>query len=187
MIYLVKTSRIVLAQPSPKGYANHGQALQAPLRWEKKEWLKAGEGLAIVVGTALLLDTHVRDASQRNRSPGTDKVAKQIQNFGASYSIGVIGGFWAYGKLAGDSEAVHTGLDAAEASLITGAVISPLLKSAIGRSRPSSQEGALLGSLVGRTVVLRNGQRRGGPGSLKLSLASSFGPGYQGAALTLQF
>jgi hypothetical protein len=227
--------------------------LTSPARWDKQDWLHTGEGLAIVVGTALLLDTHMRDESQRHRSPETDKVAKQIQNFGASYAIGVIGGFWAYGKLAGDSEAVATGLDAAEASLIAGAVVGPLLKSAVGRSRPSSQEGAfhfkpfgggvsapsghtteaftlavvisehypqfwvrcftygiaalvgasriqqnahftsdvvsgaLLGTLVGRTVVLRNQERRGGPGKLKVSLRSDFGPGYQGAALSVQF
>lgn len=227
--------------------------LTSPSRWDKQDWLHTGEGFAIVVGTALLLDTRVRDESQRHRSPGTDKVAQQIQNFGASYAIGVIGGFWVYGKLASDSEAVHTGLDAAEASLIAGAVIGPLLKSAIGRSRPSSQEGAfhfrpfgggvsapsghtteaftlavvisehypqfwvrcftygiaslvgasriqqnahftsdvvsgaLLGTLVGRTVVLRNQERRGGPGKLKVSLRSDFGPGYQGAALSVSF
>ncbi len=227
--------------------------LKSPLRWDRQDWLHTGEGLALVVGTALLLDTRVRDESQRHRGPETDKVAKQIQNFGASYAIGVIGGFWAYGKLAGDSEAVNTGLDAAEASLIAGAVVGPLLKSAVGRSRPSSQEGAfhfrpfgggvsapsghtteaftlavvisehypqfwvrcftygiaslvgasriqqnahflsdvvsgaLLGTLVGRTVVLRNQERRGVPGRLKVSLRSSFGPDYQGAALSLRF
>lgn len=84
----------------------------------------------------------MRDESQRHRSPETDKVAEKIQLFGSSYAIGVIGGFWAYGKLAGDSDAVHTGLDAAEASLIATAVIGPLIKSAVGCSRPSAQEGA---------------------------------------------
>ncbi len=209
--------------------------------------------MTAVVGTALLLDTHVRDEAQRHRSPGTDKVAQKVQLFGAGYAFGVIGGFWAYGKLAGDSEALQTGLDGAEASLIAGGILGPLLKSAVGRSRPSAQEGAfhfkpfgggvsfpsghtteaftaatviaehypqfwvrclcygtaalvgvsriqqnahftsdvlggaLLGTLVGRTVVLRNGERRGGPSKLKVSLASSFGPGYQGAALSVRF
>ena len=227
--------------------------LSAPSHWEKKDWLLAGEGFATVVGTALLLDTRVRDESQRHRSPETDRIATQLQNFGASYALIVVGGFWSYGKLARDSEAVNTGLDAAEASLIAGAVIGPLLKSAVGRSRPSQQEGAfhfrpfgggvsapsghtteaftvamvisehypqvwvrcctygvatlvgvariqqnahfasdvvsgaLLGTLVGRTVVFRNQARRQGPAKLKVSLDPSFGVGYQGATLALQF
>jgi membrane-associated phospholipid phosphatase len=227
--------------------------LTAPAHWESKDWLHAGEGFAAVLGTAVLLDTHVRDESQRHRSAETDKIASQIQNFGASYAFVVVGGFWTYGKLAGDSNAVNTGLDAAESSLIAGVVIGPMLKSAIGRSRPYQNEGAfhfrpfgggmsapsghtteaftlamvisehypegwvrwatygiatlvgvsriqqnahfasdvvsgaLLGSLVGRTVVLRNQNRRGEPGKVKVSLSSDFGAGYQGATLSLQF
>jgi hypothetical protein len=227
--------------------------LKAPAHWKKKDWLHAGEGLAVVVGTALLLDTRVRDESQRHRGAETDKVAKQVQNFGASYAFGVVGGFWVYGKLASDSDAVHTGIDAAEASLIAEVVIGPLLKAAVGRSRPSQHEGAfhfrpfgggvsapsghtteaftvavvisehypqvwvrcftygiavlvgaariqqnahfasdvvsgaLLGTLVGRTVVRRNQERRVGSGRLKVALSPSFGPGYQGATLSVRF
>jgi membrane-associated phospholipid phosphatase len=227
--------------------------ITAPARWERNDWLQTGQGLAVVVGTALLLDTRVRDESQRLRSPGSDKVAKQIQNFGTSYAFGVIGGFWVYGKLASDAEAVHTGLDAAEASLIAGAIVGPLLKTALGRSRPSEQQGAfhfrpfgggvsapsghtteafalaevisehyaqpwvhwftfgiatlvgvsrieqnahfasdvvsgaLLGTLVGRTIVRRNQERRGGPSKLEVSLEPDFGTGYQGVSLALRF
>ncbi len=226
--------------------------LKAPARWEAKEWVVAGGALTAVVGTALLLDTHLRDESQRHRNLRTDNMARGVQLFGAGYAFGVIGGFWVYGKLAGDSEALHTGLDAAEASLIAGAVLGPLLKSAVGRSRPSRQEGAfhfqafgggvsfpsghtteaftvatvisehypqiwvrclaygtaalvgaariqqnahfasdvlggaLLGTLVGRMVVTREGQRRGGPGKLQVSLTTSIGPGYQGAVLSVR-
>ena len=225
----------------------------APARWDRKDWLHTGEGLAAVVGTALLLDTRVRDESQRHRGPVTDKVAGQIQNFGAGYAIGVMGGFWVYGKLAGDSEALYTSLDALEASLIAGVVIGPLLKSAVGRSRPSEQQGAfhfrpfgggvsapsghtteafalavvisehypqawvpyvtygiaalvgasriqqnahfasdvvsgaLLGTLVGGTIVRRNQERRGGVGKLKVALSPSFGTGHRGLSLSLKF
>ena len=227
--------------------------LKAPAHWESKDWLHAGEGFAVVVGTALLLDTHVRDEFQRHRNPQNDNLAKQIQNFGAGYAIGIVGGFWTYGKLAGNSNAVDTGLDAAEASLIAGIVIGPFLKEAVGRSRPYQQEGAfhfrpfgggmsapsghtteaftvamvisehypetwvryltygiatlvgvarieqnahfasdvvsgaLLGALVGRTVVFRNQERRGWPGKVKLALKPVLGAGYQGAALSLRF
>ncbi|HJV48557.1 MAG TPA: hypothetical protein VJ549_04700, partial [Geothrix sp.] len=77
--------------------------ITAPARWDRHDWLQTGQGLAVVVGTALLLDTRVRDESQRLRSPGPDKVALQIQKFGTGYAFGVVGGFWVYGKLAGDS------------------------------------------------------------------------------------
>lgn len=227
--------------------------LMSPSHWESKDWLHAGGGFAVVVGTALLLDTRVRDEAQRHRSSETDKVAQQIQNFGSSYAFGVVGGFWVYGKLAGDSTAVDTALDAAESSLIAGAIIGPLLKEAVGRSRPNQQEGAfhfrpfgggmsvpsghtteaftvaevisahypqvwvrcftygiatlvgvarvqqnahfasdvvsgaLLGSLVGRTVLLRNKARRGGSSKLKVALNQTFGLGYQGATLSVRF
>jgi membrane-associated phospholipid phosphatase len=225
----------------------------APAHWESKDWLHAGEGFAAVLGTAVLLDTHVRDESQRHRSAETDKIAIQIQNFGTSYAFLAVGGFWTYGKLAGDSNAVNTGLDAAESSLIAGAVIGPFLKYAVGRSRPYQNEGvfhfrpfgggvsapsghtteaftmamvisehypegwvrwctfgvatlvgaariqqnahfasdvvsgALLGALVGRTVVLRNENRRGRPGKVEVSLSSNIGAGYQGATVSLRF
>lgn len=227
--------------------------LKSPARWEQKDWLHAGEGFAFVLGTALLLDTRVRDESQRHRGPGTDRVAQQVQNFGTSYAFLAVGGFWALGKLAHDSNAVDTGLDAAEASLIAGVIIGPLLKVAVGRSRPSDDQGAfhfkpfgggvsapsghtteaftlaviivdhypqawvrwttfgiatlvgvariqqnahfasdvvsgaLLGSLVGGTVLRRNHARRAGSDKLKVSLSPSLGTGYQGAALSVRF
>jgi membrane-associated phospholipid phosphatase len=227
--------------------------LKSPAHWKSQDWLQAGEGFAIVLGTALLLDTRMRDESQRHRGADTDRVAKQIQNFGTSYAFMSVAGFWAFGKLAGDSNAVDTGLDALEASLIAGAIIGPLLKTAVGRSRPSEKEGAfhfspfgggvsapsghtteafalavviadhypqvwvryvtygiatlvgaariqqnahfasdvvsgaLLGSLVGGTVLRRNHARRGGPDRLRVALGPSFGPGYQGAQLSVRF
>lgn len=227
--------------------------LKSPARWEKQDWLHAGEGFAIVLGTALLLDTRVRDESQRHRGAETDKVAKQIQNFGTGYAFLTVGTFWIYGKVAGNSKAVDTGLDAAEASFIAGAVIGPLLKTAVGRSRPSDDQGvfhfkpfgggvsspsghtteaftlarvitehypqvwvqgltygiaalvgasriqqnahfasdvvsgALLGTLVGRTVVRRNQKRREGPGKVVVSINASVGAGYQGATLSVRF
>jgi len=227
--------------------------LKSPAHWKRQDWLQVGEGFAIVLGTALLLDTRVRDESQRHRGTDTDRVAKQIQNFGTSYAFVSVAGFWAFGKLAGDSNAVDTGLDALEASLIAGAIIGPLLKVAMGRSRPSDGQGAfhfkpfgggvsapsghtteafalavviadhyphpwvryatygiatlvgvariqqnahfasdvvsgaLLGSLVGGTVLRRNHARRDRPDRLRVALSPSFGPGYQGAMLSLRF
>ncbi|GLH65794.1 phosphatase PAP2 family protein [Geothrix edaphica] len=227
--------------------------LKSPSRWDRQDWLHAGEGFAVVLGTALLLDTRARDESQRHRGTETDRVAKQIQHFGTSYAFLAVGGFWVYGKLAGASNAVDTALDAAEASFISGAVLSPLLKTAVGRSRPSDGQGAfhfkpfgggvsspsghtteaftlarvitehypqawvqgltygiaalvgasriqqnahfasdvvsgaLLGTLVGRTVVRRNQKRREGPSKVAVSINASFGTGYQGATLSVRF
>ena len=115
--------------------------LAAPSRWEKREWLEAGGALTAVVGTALLLDGPVRDNAQAHRNSGADKTAKQVQLFGAGYSFAVIGGFYAYGKFAGNEEAARTGYEALEASLISGALGS-VVKIGVGRSRPSTQEGA---------------------------------------------
>ncbi len=234
-----------------------GFILKAPIAWEKREWLEAGGALTAVVGTALLLDGPVRDNAQAHRNIGADKAAKQVQLFGAGYSFAVMGGFYAYGKFVGNEDAAHTGIEALEASLISGALGSAI-KISVGRSRPLKQEGAfhfepfrggvsfpsghtaqaftvatviaehypqlwvrcvaygtaalvgvsrieqnahftsdvlagaILGTLVGRTVVRlnteRNVSRPNGHGGLKVALAPDFGPGgYRGAMLSLKF
>jgi len=112
----------------------------APSDWGRQEWLAAGLGLAAVAGTALLLDRPVRVFARDHRNPGADRVALQVERFGGDYSFAIVGGFYAYGKLMGREEAARTGVEALEASLITSGLNS-VVKRAVGRSRPSAEEG----------------------------------------------
>ena len=120
---------------------NAVSVLGAPASWDSKDWGHFALAVGVVVGTAVALDRPVQDAFQRNRTEGRDKVARKLENFGSSYAIATAGGFYLAGLVGGDSEARATGVDAISASLITGAIIVPALKHAIGRARPEEQQG----------------------------------------------
>ncbi|HJU84484.1 MAG TPA: phosphatase PAP2 family protein [Holophagaceae bacterium] len=112
------------------------ETLSAPAHWEGPEWRTAGFSALAVVGTALLLDRPARDAAVRNRTPGRDRVARDIEPFGETAAAGVVGAFYLYGAAAGDSEAKHVAMDAFAASLIASGILAPAFKFAVGRERP---------------------------------------------------
>ncbi len=116
-----------------------GYILSSPVGWKKDDWLTFSLG-ALGVGAVALLDKPIRDGVQRNRTDATDDAAKILERFGAEYSFGVLGGFYLAGVAFEDSRPKAVGLDGLAASLIASGMITPVLKVAVGRSRPSRSE-----------------------------------------------
>ncbi len=115
--------------------------LSSPTRWDRSDWRDVGLiGLA-VVGTAAVLDRPVQDAVQRNRNRTSDSIARVFEPFGAEYSLAVLGGFYLAGAVNDDPKAKAVAQDGLAASLIASGLITPVLKLAVGRSRPAQDEG----------------------------------------------
>ncbi len=113
-----------------------GYVFTAPARWDETDWLAFGGATAGVVATGAF-DKNIRDSIQRHRSPSLDRFMRDYQDIGAQYSFVVLGAFEAYGLGADDRNARNTFVDGLGASLIAGGIITPVLKLAVGRERPT--------------------------------------------------
>jgi hypothetical protein len=109
--------------------------LGAPLSWKAPQWGRFSLAVA-GVGAAALLDRSVRDAERRNHNHFADQIAKGFEPLGGAGAFGVLGAFYLDGLVRGDSRAREVAEDGVVASLIAGGVIAPVLKLAVGRSRP---------------------------------------------------
>lgn len=118
-----------------------GYILTAPMRWRYDEWRNFSLATLGILGTVAVLDKPIRDAAQRNRNSASDRIARTFEPFGAEYSFGVLGGFYLAGVAFDDPKAVAVAQDGFAASLIASGIITPALKFAAGRSRPSQNEG----------------------------------------------
>jgi membrane-associated phospholipid phosphatase len=112
----------------------------APLRWERSDWLKLGIGVAAVGGIALI-DHDLRESVDGGSSGTSRSIAKAVGPFGAEYSFGVLGGFFLAGKVFDDQKSLNVAEDGLTASLIAAGAITPLMKAAFGRRRPSQTRG----------------------------------------------
>jgi len=110
--------------------------LLAPIDWDAKSWAKAG---AIVGSIALLStqDERIDRAISRNDSSGKDSVASAVTPFGSYAALGISFASLGGGLLFHDAELRDTGRDALEAELFAAGIVTPLLKTAFGRKRPS--------------------------------------------------
>ena len=115
--------------------------LTSPARWNQRDWRDAGLIGLTVVGTAGLLDRRVQKAVQRSKNRASDNITRFFEPFGAEYSLVVLGGFYLAGSVNDDPKAKAVAQDGLAASLIAAGLITPALKLAVGRSRPSQDAG----------------------------------------------
>lgn len=115
----------------------------APLGWDRSQWAKAGAATALV-GGVILFDESIRYDIGRNSNSTTQKIAGKVGPLGAEYSWGVLGGFYLAGKYLHNEKARAVAQEGLISSLIAAGAITPLLKSTIGRSRPSQTEGTFV-------------------------------------------
>ena len=113
----------------------------APIRWDRAEWLRFAEGAA---GVAALyaLDQRLYRNVQDHRTSFTNDFAKAVTPFGGRraeiISVALIGsGLWMR-----DDDIRDAGRDSLEAEILAGGIVTPLLKRAFGRARPSQGQGA---------------------------------------------
>ena len=111
----------------------------APARWQKQQWQDFGLATLAVVGTAAIVDRPLRDEMRRHN--GNSKFMRDVERFGAEYSLGVLGGFFVAGTLGNDDKALHVAQDGLTASIIASGIVTPAIKYVAGRSRPVQNAG----------------------------------------------
>lgn len=118
-------------------WADTGSVITAPTKWDREDWLIAGISAA-GIGAAASFDETIKNRVQANRTSGENRFFSRYQNFGDTWSFGVIGAFEAWGEIGGDSAAKNTAMDALTASIIGPGLIGTSVKYAVGRVRPNS-------------------------------------------------
>ncbi len=113
----------------------------APLHWKRREWTRFGEG-ALAVATLYAADSNLYDTVQRNRNRSTNNFAKAITPFGGHRALELSVAMIAGGALARSESVRDAGRDSLESELWAAGVVTPLLKRAFGRARPSQGEGS---------------------------------------------
>jgi hypothetical protein len=121
--------------------SDFGKMLNAPRRVGSKEWIETG---AIVGGTALLfsLDESARSLSLRNQSQLGDRLASIGNGYGGEvYPVIIMGSLYAGGLALRNGDIRLTGLTVFESVAFAG-IVTTVLKSVFGRSRPYVEEGS---------------------------------------------
>ncbi len=113
----------------------------APLHWDKHEWERFGEGVA-VVASLYATDHSLYDAVQENRSRFSNDVAKHITQFGGGRAMQLSLLMIATGAGMRNPTLRDAGRDSLESELWAAGVVTPLLKRTFGRARPSQLEGS---------------------------------------------
>jgi membrane-associated phospholipid phosphatase len=117
------------------------QVVYAPTQWDRSDWIIFGTGAAAVLGTALLLDHPVAGFMADHGKASWDSPAKVVQNLGGTPSVFIAGGLYLGGLAFKDSQVRATGVDAMAAMGISQLLLAIPLKVAVGRSRPSADQG----------------------------------------------
>jgi len=113
--------------------------LLSPLRWQARDWVKAGLVLG-ATGGLFLLDDEIRDFIQDERTATIDDIASVFEPFGnGGFTFGGLVGFYLYGRVFEDSKAERTALLAVESFAVTG-MFTFALKFSTGRVRPQSAQ-----------------------------------------------
>jgi membrane-associated phospholipid phosphatase len=114
---------------------------RAPLQWDRAQWTRAGLGLG-AVGLAATSDQPIADFVQRNRSDFSDDFSRVVTPFGGRRALVISAAMLAGGLVTHRPALRDTGRDAIEASILAAGMVTPLLKRAVGRSRPFVGAGA---------------------------------------------
>ena len=112
-----------------------------PIHWRRREWTRFGEGAA-AVAVLYTSDRSLYDSVQRNRSSFTNTFAKEVTPFGGHRALELSLLMMAGGALAHDTATRDAGRDSLEAEFWAAGVVTPILKRAFGRARPSQNQGA---------------------------------------------
>ena len=112
----------------------------APARWDDQDWKSFALTTAGVVGVGAILDGPVRDEMRRH-APNDNPFMRNVERFGAQYSLAVLGGFYVAGSAGNNGTALAVAQDGLAASLIASVIITPTIKFVTGRARPRENLG----------------------------------------------
>lgn len=159
----------------------------SPANWEKEEWVNLGWATLAVVGTSVIADRPVRDfmckQSKMSSCPdaGSNAEVKNsalttIENFGQTYALGVMGGFYLVGVISDDEKSVQVSQDLVAASL-SSALVNQSIKVIANRSRPRDNQGT--GDFKGYTGLNNNSSFPSGHTTEAFTLASVIASHYE--------
>ena len=114
--------------------------ITAPSRWQETEWENLGLAAAGLIGVAAIADGPIRDEMSRY-APNDSRFMRNVERFGAQYSIGVLGGFYLAGAIGNNETAQAVAQDGLAASIIASGMITPAIKFITGRARPRENLG----------------------------------------------
>lgn len=190
---LLSTAQISLAEESASFPTIVGNDVKyvftAPARWETEDWKTAGWATLAVVGTAVIADRPVRDfmckQSKMSSCPGAGTNAEvknstltTIENFGQTYALGVMGGFYLVGVISDNEKSVQVSQDLVAASL-SSALVNQSIKVIANRSRPRDNQGT--GDFKGFTGLNNNSSFPSGHTTEAFTLASVIASHYEEA------
>ncbi len=105
---------------------------------ETKDWELAGT--AAVIGIGYSVDNNIHSFSQRNITSLNDKIFSIDKVYGSGYTLIGVAGIYGYGLFLNDPAVRKIGLQTIEAVGYAG-VITTIVKSIVGRSRPYTNDG----------------------------------------------
>lgn len=109
-------------------------------RWHGSGWLRFGEGLALVVAT-YPLDQSIVNAFQRNHSQLATRYLHAVTHLGGGYGQDLTLMMIAGGYFSHNQKLLDTGFDAIESSVFAAGIVTPAIKTAVGRARPIADLG----------------------------------------------
>jgi hypothetical protein len=124
-------------------YRDMKQVFSAPAHFSSDDWFKVGAVLGTAAASALFADEAVRRYAEEHRDPFLDELMPVGDHYGrltTGYSIGSI--IYLSGLAAGDDDVRLTGRAVLEAHTFA-MVITGIFKSALGRSRPFTDDGCM--------------------------------------------
>ncbi|HEY2325169.1 MAG TPA: phosphatase PAP2 family protein [Thermoanaerobaculia bacterium] len=109
-------------------------------RWRGHEWIRFGEGLALVAAM-YPLDQSIVNAFQRNHGQVTTRYFHAVTHLGGGYGqdlvlLTIAGGYFGH-----DQRLLDTGFDALESSVFAAGIVTPAIKTTVGRARPIADLG----------------------------------------------
>jgi membrane-associated phospholipid phosphatase len=111
-----------------------------PAHLDSRDWVAFGlSAVAIAAASSFDRQTQTEVGTESNRSSGA--IARSIRPIGTWGGVAAMGAAWIVGKSSGNQSLMDTTADGLEASIIAAGIITPLLKAAVGRSRPPSGTG----------------------------------------------
>lgn len=113
----------------------------APLRWDRHQWERFGEGTAAVVAL-YATDRATSDRVQQHRSSFSNDFAKTVTPFGGGRALQLSVLMIGAGAALHDATVRDAGRDSFESELLAAGIVTPLLKLAFGRARPIQNEGS---------------------------------------------
>lgn len=111
----------------------------APLNFHSNDWVKFAGVIAATTG-AYFLDNETQSFALRSRSSFNNNLFSIDKVYGSGYTLIGVGGIYFYGLIFDNGKVRNVGLQTIEAVGYAG-LITSILKSLIGRSRPYTNDG----------------------------------------------